>query len=189
MRQLLLALGLGSAMSSAAQPTIGPAQFFQMGHSYLRFNYEIHPDIAAALIAADGENYALDLAWITLRPSDFPEPGYLNTTRSAWEDRWEAPQTLGGGLEGFLLILDAQVNAGWIQAHRAAITLPEAPGSEWAARKAFIHLTQLSSAEGAAYYLSEYCDALYPAYDFTEVAAEVAEALGRGDVRVVFSKT
>ena len=116
----------------------------------------------------------LDLAWITLRPSDFPEPGYLNTTRSAWEDRWEAPQTMGGGLEGFLLILDAQVNAGWIQAHRAAITLPEAPGSEWAVRKAFIHLTQLSSAEGAAYYLSEYCDALYPASDFTEVAAEVA---------------
>ncbi len=56
-----------------AQPTLGPHSFFQPEHGYLRFSYDIQPDHAAELIAADGDLYAIDLAWVnfaTLYTSD-----------------------------------------------------------------------------------------------------------------------
>ena len=56
-----------------AQPTIGPAQFFRPDHSYLRYSYDISPTNSAELIAADGDLYTIDLAWVntaTLYTSD-----------------------------------------------------------------------------------------------------------------------
>ena len=51
-----------------AQPTIGPDQFFQVGHGYLRHSYDILPDVAEDLIAADGPDYAIDLDWVDSAP-------------------------------------------------------------------------------------------------------------------------
>ncbi len=65
MRSLLFFLGILIVSPAAAQPPqLGPAQFFQVGHSYLRFSYEIDPDNAASLIAADGDGYAINLTWL-----------------------------------------------------------------------------------------------------------------------------
>lgn len=82
MRSLLAPLLLLMAAPLPAQPTIGPHSFFQPGHRYLRFSYDIHPDIASELIAADGDLYAIDLSWVnfaTLYTSDSvlcgPAPG------------------------------------------------------------------------------------------------------------------
>ncbi len=65
MRSLLPFLCTLFVFTAAAQPPqLGPAQFFQVGHSYLRFSYEIGPDNTASLIAADGDGYAINLTWL-----------------------------------------------------------------------------------------------------------------------------
>ncbi len=65
MRSIIGLLALTLAGIAAAQPPqLGPGQFFQVGRSYLRFSYEIGPERTAALIAAEGEGYAIDLTWL-----------------------------------------------------------------------------------------------------------------------------
>lgn len=59
---LLVCLGLLTA--TAQPPQLGPDQFFQVGHSYLRSSYDIHPDTAASLIGAVGTFYSINLGWL-----------------------------------------------------------------------------------------------------------------------------
>lgn len=73
MRPLLFLALSTHAGVAFAQPSLGPHSFFQPEHGYLRFSYDIHPDHAADLIGADGDLYAIDLAWVnsaTLYSSD-----------------------------------------------------------------------------------------------------------------------
>ncbi|MFM8594063.1 MAG: hypothetical protein ACKOCK_06710 [Chloroflexota bacterium] len=38
--------------------------------------------VPTSQIGGEATPVPLDLAWVTLRPTDFPEPGYVSTTRS-----------------------------------------------------------------------------------------------------------
>ena len=69
MRALFLLLFVPIMASTMAQaPTIGTGQFFQVGQSYHRDTYDIHPDTLAQLVASGGANYAIDLGWVLNAP-------------------------------------------------------------------------------------------------------------------------
>jgi hypothetical protein len=68
MRSLFIPVLLCIGLLAAAQPTIGPGQFFRIDHAYLRHTYDILPTNAADLIDADGADYAIDLAWVNTAP-------------------------------------------------------------------------------------------------------------------------